>query len=267
MIRFSAHLGYLFNEVTLPDRAAAAAAAGFTAIEHPNPFAISPAHMNLSLKRHDLVFSQIAAAVGDSTKGEKGITALPGREGDFRQAFTQSLIYATEVDCPFVHPMAGVPPEETTESDVAAVYRRNIAYAVEATHRLDQTVLIEAISHAAVPGYYMSTIEKAVAVQDLFGLENVKLLIDTYHAQANGFDLLPWVSSNIERIGHIHIADSPGRHEPGTGTIDFVPILNALVAGGYEGAIGFEYIPSKATCETVGFLPSWKGLVSAIREV
>lgn len=265
MIRFSAHLGYLFNEVPLKDRVAAAAAAGFTAVEHPNPFAISPADMSSLLGADDLVFSQIAAAFGDSSKGEKGITALPGREGDFRSAFSKSLIYATEVDCPFVHPMAGVPPKEAAAEEIANVYRRNVEFAVEATHRLEQAVLIEAISHAAVPGYYMSTIERAVEIQDLFGTETVKLLIDTYHAAANGFDLLPWVEKNIERIGHVHIADNPGRHEPGTGSIKFEPLLWALIQGGYRGAIGFEYIPSKPTTQTLAFLPAWKRLASEIR--
>lgn len=263
MIRFSAHLGYLFNEIPLQDRVSAAAAAGFTAVEHPNPFAISPSDMNRSLAANDLVFSQIAAAIGDGTKGEKGITALPGREGDFRPAFSKSLIYATEVNCPFVHPMAGVPSTDAEKASVEDVYRRNIDFAVEATHRLEQSVLIEAISHAAVPGYYMSTIEKAEEVQDLFGTENVKLLIDTYHAAANGFDLLPWIEKNVERIGHIHIADSPGRNEPGTGSIDFVALLTTLFNNGYAGAIGFEYVPSKPTVETLNFLPAWKGVASA----
>ena len=265
MIRFSAHLGYLFNEVPLADRARAAAAAGFTAVEHPNPFAISTAEMRTALSASNLVFSQIAAAVGDGSKGEKGLTALPGREADFRSAFEKSLVYATEVECPYVHPMAGVPPKDAHEDGVSDVYRRNIEFAVEATARFDQTVLIEAISHAAVPGYYMSTIERAVAIQDLFGTDKVKLLIDTYHAAANGFDLLPWIEKNIARIGHFHIADNPGRHEPGTGTIEFEPLLKELFRGRYNGAIGFEYIPSKPTAETVGFLPLWKQLASEFR--
>lgn len=255
--RLSAHIGYLFTELPFSQRASAASAAGFTAIEHPQPFAIPATEMMLDLKRHDLVFSQVAAAVGDAAKGEKGLAALPGREADFREGFDQALDYALAVDCPLIHPMAGV-PDDAHLNAAKETYLRNIDYAVEKTMRLPLKVLIEPISHSAVPGYALSAVEEAVTVQDIFGPGNVCILVDTFHAAANGFDLPPWISGNSYRIGHVHVADHPGRHEPGTGKIDFEPILAALSEEGYDGAIGFEYIPSTTTAESLGFLPKWK---------
>lgn len=260
--RWSAHIGYLFTELPLLERIAAASAAGFTAIEHPQPFAIPVAEMRAELARRGLVLSQIAAAVGDAAKGEKGLAAMPGREPNFREEFNRALDYAVAVGCPFVHPMAGVP----STSDKAAVtetYHDNLGYAVERSAGTSVKVLIEAISEAAVPGYAVSTLDHAASIQDMFGPGNIALLVDTYHARATGIGLETFIAANIHRIGHIHIADHPGRHEPGTGSIDFKSVFNALVDHAYQGAIGFEYIPSTTTIDSVGFLGRWKEHMAA----
>lgn len=255
--RLSAHIGYLFTEFPLAERAAAAADAGFTAVEHPQPFGIEPTRMLSDLRQHGMVFSQIAAGTGDPAKGEKGLAALPGREGDFQDGFKRSLEYALKIGCPLIHPMAGV-PDQSDAAEAKRTYLKNIDYAVELTLDLPIKVLIEAISDAAVPGYYMSTLEEAVIVQDIHGPGNVSLLVDTFHAAANGFDLAPWVRANAYRIGHVHIADHPGRHEPGTGSFPFEPFLQALSSESYEGAIGFEYLPRKDTSSGLEFLRTWK---------
>lgn len=255
--RLSAHIGYLFTELALEERVAAAAAAGFTAIEHPQPFAIPAKRMKELLAEHDLVFTQLAAATGDASKGEKGISALAGRDADFRASFDRSLDYALEVGAPLVHPMAGVPGSGATEG-WWDIYMSNIAYAVEKTATVPVKVLIEAISHVAVAGYAMSTLEQAMRVQDEFGPGNIALLVDTFHSAANGHDVIAWLTENSYRVGHIHIADHPGRHEPGTGTIDFGALLDTLAGQNFTGAIGFEYIPSTTTIESAAFLNGWK---------
>lgn len=260
--RWSAHIGYLFTELPLFERIAAAAAAGFTAIEHPQPFAIPAAEMRAELARRGLVISQIAAAIGDAAKGEKGLAAMPGREPDFREEFNRALDYAVAVGCPFLHPMAGV-PSTSDKAAVADTYHGNLDYAVERSAGTSVKVLIEAISVAAVPGYAMSTLAQAATIQDMFGPGNIALLVDTYHAQATGIGLEAWIATNSHRIGHVHIADHPGRHEPGTGGIDFRSVLDALVDHAYEGAIGFEYIPSITTIDSVGFLGRWKEHMAA----
>ncbi|MDK1378581.1 MULTISPECIES: TIM barrel protein [unclassified Sinorhizobium] len=260
--RWSAHIGYLFTELPLFERIAAAAKAGFTAIEHPQPFVIPAAQMRAELARCGLVFSQVGAAVGDASRGEKGLTAIPGREADFREQFDRALDYANAVDCPFVHPMAGVPSTSNVAA-IAETYRNNLSYAVERTAGTPVKVLIEAISEAAVPGYAMSTLDHAARIQDAFGPDNIALLVDTYHACANGTELESWIAANHYRIGHVHIADHPGRHEPATGVIDFESLLEALRSHGFEGAIGFEFFPSKTTIDSAAFLPRWKQFMAA----
>ncbi|WP_104667786.1 hydroxypyruvate isomerase family protein [Ensifer adhaerens] len=262
MNRLSAHIGYLFSDIPLLERLEAAAGAGFTAIEHPRPWEVPATEMRSRLAANGLSISQLCAAVGDASKGEKGLAALPGREMDFRAGFNRALDYAIAVDCPFVHPMAGVPGN----ADVAAAaetYHRNLSYAVERTAGTSVKILIEAISEVAVPSYFLSTLYHASRIQDIFGPGNVALLLDTFHARANGVDLAQWIGANAHRIGHVHIADHPGRHEPGTGSIDFDALLDALAEQAYEGAIGFEYIPSKTTIDSAAFLPRWKQLIGA----
>lgn len=249
MNRLSAHIGYLYTELPLPDRLAAAARDGFTAVEHPEPWAIPAAEMRRRLDDLGLVLAQVTSGMGAA--GEKGLAALPGRAADFRAGFLRARDYALATGCPFVHPMAG------TGGD-AACYEANIGWALEAIAGSGLRLLIEAIT---IPGYHMATLEQAMALQDRLGGAPA-LLFDSYHAAVLGHDQVDWVTAHAARIGHVHIADHPGRHEPGTGTLSFKPMLSALTAAGYAGAIGFEYIPSAATSASTSFLPGWKRLLS-----
>ncbi len=255
--KLSAHIGYLFNEVPLEDRIAAAAAAGFTAVEHPQPFGVDPHLMRKMLNDQGLVFTQLAGGAGEASRGEKGLASLPGREADFRTSFDTALEYAQIVGAPLIHPMAGVPDANDIDRAQNA-YLENMRYAVERASDAGITVLIEAISNAAVPGYAVSTLSKAIEIQDIFDLKKVTILVDTFHAAVTEVDLTTWIPLNGDRIGHVHIADFPGRHEPGTGTLPFNDILSALQSVSFKGAIGFEYVPLTSTIESTAFLESWK---------
>ena len=254
---FSAHIGYLYNEHALIDRIDAARQDGFTAVEHPNPLVIDPTLMLAQLKNYGMSFAQMGAAGGDAARGEKGLAALPGCESDFRDALRRALDYAEIIGCPFVHPMAGVVAEgDSTRAE--ETYRTNLAYAVQECRGRSTTILVEAISEAAVPGYFLSTLAKALAIADEIAPSEIWFLADTYHAAASGTDLDAFITAHANRIGHIHIADFPGRHEPGTGDFDFEPLLKRLVSSNYSKAIGFEYIPSTVTDGTLAWMSSWK---------
>ncbi|CAK7261405.1 MULTISPECIES: hydroxypyruvate isomerase family protein [unclassified Shinella] len=256
MNRLSAHIGYLYADLPLAERPAAAAHDGFTAVEHPEPWAVPAKEMRARLADLGLTFSQVTSGMGDAAAGEKGLAALAGREAEFRAGFDRALAYALEVDCPFVHPMAGVPKGGLL--DAAETYRLNLSWALNRVEGSGVRVLVEAIT---IPGYHMGSLTLAADLQDQFQ-GRFALLFDTYHAAVLGEDPRRWITRNAGRLGHVHIADHPGRHEPGTGTLSFESVLTALTAAGYAGAIGFEYIPSAATSASAAFLPGWKRLLS-----
>lgn len=249
---FSAHLGYLFAELPLEQRFAAARAAGFETVEHPAPFAIPTARMRELLDENGLRMAQITSGTGNA--GEKGIACLPGREDEFRNGYARALDYAEAINCPLVHPMAGVGGNDAT-------YQANIEVAVRLAEARKPRVLVEAISEAAVPGYHMAHIDDLLALaRRLAG--QVRVLIDTFHATVDGHDPAEVITAAGPGLGHVHIADSPGRHEPSTGTIDFVPVLKALADLNFKGAIGFEYLPSGA--DHLNWLPEWRDLRACV---
>lgn len=244
MNRLSAHIGYLHADLPLADRMAAAARDGFTAVEHPEPWDVPAREMKARLDDLGLTFSQVTSGMGGG--GGKGLAALPGREAAFCDGFARALDYALTIGCPFVHPMAGIGGDATT-------YRANIDWSIRQCEGTAACVLVEAIS---LPGYHLGQLAQAEALQDATG-GAIRLLFDTFHAAAEGVDTVAWLSVNAHRIGHVHVADHPGRHEPGTGNLPFDAIRARLRASGYAGVIGFEYLPSTAGS---GFLHDWKAL-------
>ncbi len=263
--RLSAHLGYLFTDLPLERRAAAAAAAGFDAVEHPQPFAVPAVAMAAVLRDNDLAFAQVAAGVGEAARGEKGLAALPGREGDFRDGLARAIDYAVAVGCYLVHPMAGVPPADADPGLVRDTYLANLAVAADSIGAAGLAMLVEPISEAAVPGYYACRMEQVMALGEAAAPGRVRLLLDTFHARATGLDAIRFVRDHGDRLGHVHVADHPGRHEPGTGEFDFPALLSALDAHGYAGAIGFEYVPQGDTLAGLGWLadPAWRARPSS----
>jgi hydroxypyruvate isomerase len=259
--KLSAHVGYLFTELPLIDRITAARIAGFDAIEHPQPFAIDAHRMRSELQASGLSFVQLAAGVGDPAKGEKGLAALPGREAEFREGLLRSIDYATAVGCLFVHPMAGVPAREIRREEIRATYIGNLQCAVQEAEAAGLAVLVEAISEVAVPGYFASTMDVLMDAADELAPHKIGILLDTFHARASGLDTTDFIRRNPRRIFHVHVADYPGRHEPGTGSFNFSSFLEALDEVEYYGAIGLEYVPAAVTNAGLSWLsdPMWRG--------
>lgn len=255
MNRLCAHIGYLYADLPLEERPIAAASDGFTAIEHPEPWAMPAARMRALAGDLGLAFVQVSSGMGDPERGEKGLAALPGREAEFRRGFDRAADYAIAVGAGFVHPMAGLAP--AGDADARRAYAGNLDWAADRLAGTGLGLLVEAIT---IPGYHLATLAAASAMQDRLG-SVASQLFDTYHAATLGADPAGWIAANGARIGHVHVADHPGRHEPGTGTLDFPRILAALQGAGYRGAIGFEYLPSRPTSRSAAFLAGWKRLL------
>lgn len=253
MPRFSAHLGYLFSDRPLNERFAAARRFGFAAVEHPAPYELPAERTAALLQDTGLVFAQLAAPAGDPSKGEKGLAVLPDRRAEFRASIDRALDYADAVGCTMIHVMSGIAPADADEPAVWGAYIDNMRFAAEAFARRGKRLLIEPISRRTVSAYFMSDPERALEAADAIG-PNAVLLFDVYHAKLGGFDPLAFIRSALPRIAHVHIADEPGRHEPGTGRLDFATLFRLLDERGFEGLVGCEYVPSGRTEDGLGWL-------------
>ena len=262
--RVSAHLGYLFQELPLAARFAAARQAGFRAIEIPNPYLLPLSAFQSLCERNELQVAQIALPNGTTTGSKKGLAALSGREVEFEDALKLSVDFATAVNCPFIHPMSGIRTPLEPSPDWS-VYLVNLEKACSAAADNGLGVIIEPISAYGVRNYFMSSLTQACAAIEEIGAPNLRLSIDTYHAAAMGVPLSAFIVRHSSKVGHVQLADWPKRNEPGSGQFDFDPFLRALTVIGYKGYVGLEYIPSSSNADSFGWLRRFEAQLEQLR--
>jgi hydroxypyruvate isomerase len=244
MPRLAANLGYLFTELPLLERPAAAARAGFPAIELQFPYDVAASAMRAEIERNALTMLGINTAAG--RPGEAGLGAVPGREREFAALFDQALAYVTAIGGSAIHCMAGiVPPEQRLAAD--KVFLANLAAASDRAREHGITLLIEPINPRDRPDYYLTRAEHAVDVIRHLGRDNIKLQFDFYHAQIVGGDLFKRFEACFPVVGHVQIAAVPSRAEPDEGEVNYPAIFAMLDRIGYSGFVGCEYRPRAKT--------------------
>ena len=248
MPKFAANLSFLFTDVPFPQRFQRAASAGFRGVEYLFPYEWPAQEIAGWLKTADVEQVLFNLPAGDWGAGERGLACLPHRQGEFAESVEQALNYAMVLDCKRVHCMAGLRPEGVAEAELESTYIANLRFAADRLATAGTTVMIEPInSRIDMPGYWLDDIKKGIRLLRAVDRSNVKLQLDFYHAQIMQGDLARTIEENIDCIGHVQIADNPGRHEPGTGEINY-PFLFALLDRiGYTGWVGCEYKPSTTT--------------------
>ncbi|MBV2156217.1 hydroxypyruvate isomerase family protein [Kitasatospora sp. SUK 42] len=263
---FTVNLSILFGELPLLERPAAAAAAGFTAAELWWPFGPEPAPSRTELDALGKAFSDAGVRLtglnflDDLSQGARGTVSVPSEKDRFRAnvpvaAELAASLGATALNALYGNRIAGVEP---AEQDALAL--ENLVIAARAAHRIGAVLLIEALNRAESPDYPLVSTAAAVEVVDKVnaatGLGNAKFLCDLYHLARNGEDLAAVIDTHADRIGHVQIADTPGRNEPGTGELDFEDLFARLSAAGYSGSIGLEYRPSTGvSADSFDWLP------------
>lgn len=256
MPRFCAHLGYLFTELPLEDRFTAARDAGFSAVEHPNPYPFGTTRFRDLLLSTGLGCQQIAAPAGDAEKGEKGFACLTARQADFRSSLNAGLVAARIIGAPMLHIMPGILLEGESRAGCRDTYVANLMWAANQCAEAGITGLIEPISDETVPGFYVNHPDFAAELIADIGSTSIRMLFDLYHAAVKDVDVLKFVSDHIDTIAHIQIADHPGRGEPGSGALDFTAFFALLDSLDYAGYVGCEYKPSGDTAATLGWMES-----------
>jgi 2-dehydrotetronate isomerase len=250
MPRFAANLAYLFTEYPDMERFAAAAAAGFTAVELRFPYDLPPTAVKAELQRHGLAVLGLNTASGRA--GEFGLAAVPGREREFAAQFQQALDYIVAIGGRAVHCLAGkVPPEQRPAAERTFISNLSAAAGKAADKKI--TLLIEPINLRDRPDYFLSRPEQAADIIQKIGQSNVRIQFDFYHAQIMGGDLITRFQKHLPLVGHVQIAAVPSRHEPDEGEINYPAIYAALDALGYAGFVAAEYTPRGRTEDGLGW--------------
>lgn len=257
MPKFAANLSFLFTDWPFAERFEKAAAAGFKGVEYLFPYDYPARDVADWLRATNLEQVLFNLHPGDWGAGERGLACLPHRQGEFAESVEQALDYAMVLDCRRLHCMAGIFPAGVSEVELAETYIANLRHAADRLATIGVTVMIEPInSRIDMPGYWLDDVAKALHLLDAIDRANVKLQYDIYHAQIIAGDLARTLEANIGRIGHIQIADNPGRHEPGTGEINYPFLFELLDRLGYDGWVGCEYRPLTTTEAGLGWKKS-----------
>ena len=249
MPRLAANLSTLFKERAFADRFAAAAAAGFTAVEYQYPYEWDAQELSERARAAGVQVVLHNMPPGDPARGEHGTACLPGREQRFRDDLEIGISYAVRAGCKQLHCMAGVMPAGTPRAALHATYVENLRYAARRLAEEGMRLLIEPLSPRTVAGFFLSGSAQGVAILEELGEENAFLQYDLFHMQVMEGNLAETIGRLLPRIGHMQIADVPGRHEPGTGELNFDYLLRHIERLGYSGWIGCEYNPAGDTVE------------------
>jgi hydroxypyruvate isomerase len=251
---YSAHIGYLFTDKPMAERIAAATRCGFSGVEHPAPYAVAATDMARWLRSAGAHYVQLGLYSGDASKGEKGLGIFPERRDEFRASVTEALDYAEAIGASMVHAMAGILPSARRARHHWDCYVENLACAATEARARGIKVIVEAMSPAAVPDYFIATPDQAARVIAEAGEENIGLLLDVFHTASVGLNVEQEIAKHAALLAHVHIADHPGRHEPGSATVDFDKLERALQEANYDGFLGCEYSPSGSTEAGLGWL-------------
>lgn len=257
-MEYDVNLSILFTELDLLRRPEAARACGFGAVEFWWPFA-EPVPADAEVDRFARAVEDAGVELvglnfyaGDMPAGERGVLSDPARAGEFADNLDVVVGLGERLGCRKFNALYGKRLDGTLPEKQDEVAAESLARASEAVAGIGGAVLLEPVS--GIPGYPLLTAADAFAVMDRVGAENVRLLFDVYHLVVNGDDPCAVLAERAGSIGHVQVADAPGRGEPGTGEIDFDRFFTALGAAGYDGHVGLEYRPSAGSAESFGWI-------------
>ena len=268
-MRFSANVSILFKEAPFLERFGRAAAAGFSAIEFWWPSGEDLGAVERTIKDANLRVALMNFDAGDMAAGDRGLAGDPEREEQFRENVPVALELAGSLGCRRMNALVGHALAGMDREEQLALARRNVGYAADEAGKIGIEVLVEAVNTFENGPYLLYTTEQAVEFVRGVERENVKVQHDLYHMQRMEGNLVANLREHVGLIGHVQIADSPGRGEPGTGEIHYPYVLATLDELGYEGYVGLEYNPTTETTEeSFGWLPEeLRGKDAAIRQL
>ncbi|UQZ88353.1 hydroxypyruvate isomerase [Deltaproteobacteria bacterium Smac51] len=254
MPKFSVNLSMLFTERPFPERFQAAAEAGFSAVEFMFPYDYPAETCRAWLCGSNLKLALFNLPAGDFAGGERGLAVLKERESDFRQSVFTALEYAEILEAPRMNCLTGLGAADENDDGKFERLTDRLGWAADEFAKRGMTLLVEFINNYDMPAFYLNSLDRTVKLIKAVGRGNLKIQYDVYHAQRSGGELLSGMRTNLDLIGHVQIADNPGRHQPGTGEINYPNVFKALDDMGYEGWVGLEYIPLGGSNESLAWI-------------
>lgn len=249
MVRFAANLSMLFTEVPFLERFDRARAVGFARVEFQFPYAFETEAIAEAVRRNELGVELFNLPAGDFAAGERGIANDPRRTAEFEEGVRAALEIAARLGVRKLNCLAGKRLSDVSEEEQRAALKRNLAHAADAAQDAGVLLLVEPLNPFDAPGFVLSTPSQGFALVEEVGHPNLKVQYDLYHAQRTEGNLVHTIAQRIDQIGHLQIADSPGRGEPGSGEIAWPFVFERIDAAGYDGWIGAEYTPSEGNTE------------------
>ena len=254
MPRFAANLSMLFTEVPFLDRFECAARAGFASVEFLFPYPFATADIKARLEANGLKIVLHNLPAGDWDAGERGIACLPNRVAEFRAGVAQAVEVGTTLGVSQINCLAGKAPADVDDALLRQTLVENLRFAAAELKKAGIKLLIEPINNFDIPGFWLNKTDKALGLMDEVGSDNLFLQYDIYHAQRYEGELAATMTKYLARIGHVQLADNPGRNEPGTGEINYAFLFKHLDRIGYTGWIGCEYKPATTTDAGLGWM-------------
>ncbi len=239
------------------ERFATAANAGFKAVEFMFPYDYAIDDLQRALASNGLKLVLINLPAGNFAAGDRGIAVNPARQGEYREGVAKAIEYARALGVSQVNCLVGKTLPDVSVAEQRRTLVDNLRFAAEALEKADIRLLVEHLNSRDVAGFALDTTAKVLAVLDEVGHTNVYLQYDVYHAQRMEGELAGILRANLKRISHIQIADNPGRHQPGTGEINYRWLLAEFMASGYQGYIGLEYSPMPDSVGSLGWIAEY----------
>jgi hydroxypyruvate isomerase len=254
MLKFDANLSQLYLEHPFLERFGAAAADGFQGVEYRGPYDYPKQQIADLLRQHSLTQVLFNCPAGDWDAGERGIACIPGREGEFREGIELALDYALALGCTRLNCLAGSTPRDHDTATIEATLVENLQLAAQRFGEHGIKLQLEALNTRDTPAAFVTTTAHWERIAEKVGSPNLYLQYDFYHMQVMQGDIVRSFTRLQPKISHVQIADNPGRHEPGTGEINYGFVFTELERLNYDGWIGCEYIPAGKTSDGLGWL-------------
>jgi len=247
MPKFDANLTMLFTDVEFLGRFERASRAGFKAVEYLFPYEWPREQVAEQLHKHGLEQVLFNLPAGNWQAGERGVACLPGRAGEFQEGVGRAIEYAKSLNCPRLNCLVGLTPEGEPVEEVRRTLVDNLRFAAAALDKEGIRLLVEPVNDSDIPGFHLVHTRDALNLFEEAGHANLWLQYDIYHMQVMEGNLTRTILDFLPRIAHMQLADNPGRHEPGTGEINYANLFRFIDEAGYDGWIGCEYNPSGVT--------------------